>query len=213
MRILTLAVFFLAILTKTNGQTEMSAQDSVLYSFGVLISNDLKGSSIVEINSDFLNQGLAEGLAGQPKITVDQAQKVITEFRTKELRSEGENFLRENAKKEGVISLENGIQYKVVKSGTGGPKPTASSNVKVHYEGTLIDGTIFDSSIKRNEPISFGLNRVIKGWQEALQLMSVGDRWVIYLPYNLAYGERGSGQTIPPYAALIFDVELLAINE
>lgn len=127
------------------------------------------------------------------------------------MKEAGEKFLAENAKKEGVITTASGLQYKVLHQGDG-PKPKATDSVNVHYRGTLIDGTEFDSSYKRNAPISFPLNRVIPGWTEGVQLMPVGSKYEFYIPYHLAYGERGAGGAIPPFAALIFEVELLAIE-
>ena len=126
-------------------------------------------------------------------------------------KEEGEKFLAENAKREGVKTTASGLQYEVLEA-TIGQKPKASDSVRVHYEGTLIDGTIFDSSYKRGESIAFPLNGVIKGWTEGLQLMSVGSKYKFFIPYQLAYGERGAGASIPPYAALIFTVELLGIE-
>ncbi|MBR6492962.1 MAG: FKBP-type peptidyl-prolyl cis-trans isomerase [Paludibacteraceae bacterium] len=126
-------------------------------------------------------------------------------------KEEGEKFLAENAKREGVKTTESGLQYEVLEA-TLGQKPKATDSVKVHYEGTLIDGTVFDSSYKRGKPISFPLNGVIKGWTEGLQLMSVGSKYKLFIPYQLAYGEHGAGDSIPPYAALIFTVELLGIE-
>jgi FKBP-type peptidyl-prolyl cis-trans isomerase len=126
-------------------------------------------------------------------------------------KEEGEKFLAENAKREGVKVTASGLQYEVLEA-TLGQKPKATDTVKVHYEGTLIDGTVFDSSYKRGESISFPLNGVIKGWTEGLQLMSVGSKYKFFIPYQLAYGERGAGASIPPYAALIFTVELLGIE-
>lgn len=126
-------------------------------------------------------------------------------------KAEGEKFLAENAKREGVKVTASGLQYEVLEA-TIGQKPKATDSVKVHYEGTLIDGTVFDSSYKRGEPISFPLNGVIKGWTEGVQLMSVGSKYKFFIPYQLAYGEQGAGASIPPYAALIFTVELLGIE-
>ena len=125
-------------------------------------------------------------------------------------KEEGEKFLAENAKREGVKTTASGLQYEVLEA-TLGQKPKATDSVRVHYEGTLIDGTVFDSSYKRGESIAFPLNGVIKGWTEGLQLMSVGSKWRLYIPYRLGYGEHGAGSSIPPYSTLIFDVELLDI--
>ena len=130
---------------------------------------------------------------------------------SKKAKAEGETFLAENAKREGVKTTASGLQYEVLE-GTIGQKPKATDTVRVHYEGTLIDGTVFDSSYKRGESISFPLNGVIKGWTEGLQLMSVGSKYKLFIPYQLAYGEHGAGASIPPYAALIFTVELLGIE-
>jgi FKBP-type peptidyl-prolyl cis-trans isomerase FklB len=125
---------------------------------------------------------------------------------------DGETFLAENGKKEGVKTLASGLQYKVVKAGTG-KTPKATDTVKVHYNGTLVDGTVFDSSIQRGEPASFPVNQVIAGWTEALQLMKEGDKWQLYIPAKLAYGEQGAGGKIGPNSTLIFDVELLSIEK
>ncbi len=130
---------------------------------------------------------------------------------SKEAKNAGEKFLAENAKRPEVKTTASGLQYEVLES-TLGQKPKATDKVKVHYEGTLIDGTVFDSSYKRNEPITFALNQVIKGWTEGLQLMSVGSKYKLYIPYELGYGAQGAGGSIPPYAALIFTVELLGIE-
>ncbi|MDO4802188.1 MAG: FKBP-type peptidyl-prolyl cis-trans isomerase [Prevotellaceae bacterium] len=124
-------------------------------------------------------------------------------------KEEGEKYLAENAKKDGVISLPSGLQYKVIKEGTG-KKPKATDRVKCHYEGFLIDGTVFDSSVQRGEPAVFPLNGVIAGWTEGVQLMAEGAKYRFFIPYDLAYGSQGAGAQIPPYAALIFDVELIS---
>lgn len=150
---------------------------------------------------------------GEKELNYEEFKKGI-EFVMKastQAKGEGERFLAENAKREGVKVTASGLQYEVLES-TLGQKPKATDTVKVHYEGTLIDGTVFDSSYKRGEPISFGLNQVIKGWTEGVQLMSVGSKYKFFIPYQLAYGERGAGGSIPPYAALIFTVELLGIQ-
>ena len=127
-----------------------------------------------------------------------------------QVREEGEKFLAENAKRANVVTLPSGLQYEIITE-TIGQKPVATDKVKVHYHGTLIDGTVFDSSVRRGEPATFGVTQVIQGWVEALQLMPVGSKWKLYIPYNLAYGENGAGQMIAPYSTLIFEVELLEI--
>ncbi len=131
---------------------------------------------------------------------------------SEEMKKEGQEFLAENGERDGVISLESGLQYEVINEGTGAT-PALTDKVRTHYHGTLIDGTVFDSSVERGEPISFPVNGVIAGWTEALQLMKVGSKWRLFVPFDLAYGERGAGQDIGPFATLIFEVELLEIEE
>ena len=157
----------------------------------------------------------------QLKLSDEELQAVLTQYQEKlanernasanNNKAAGENFLAENRKKEGVVTLPNGMQYKVLKEGTG-PKPKSDSEVKVHYHGTHINGEVFDSSYDRGEPISLSLAQVIKGWQEALPLMSVGSKYQFYIPAELAYGDRGAGTSIGPNEALVFDIELLGIN-
>ena len=146
----------------------------------------------------------------QAEVAMDQAKTSTEEAKTNEEAIKGVKFLAENATKKGVVTTASGLQYKVMTKGTGA-KPTTSSQVKVHYHGMLIDGTVFDSSVDRGEPATFGVTQVIPGWTEALQLMSVGDKWTVYIPQELAYGANPRGGSIPPYAALIFEVELLEI--
>ena len=160
----------------------------------------------------------------QPQVSVDEAQTILSNFfdnlekeqqaaaaeAGKAAKVEGEKFLSENAKKAGVTVTKSGLQYEVITEGTG-RSPKATDTVRCHYHGTLIDGTVFDSSYQRNAPADFGLNQVIPGWTEGVQLMKEGAKYRFYLPYNLAYGEHGAGNTIPPYAALIFDVELIKV--
>ena len=150
---------------------------------------------------------------GEKELNYDEFKKGV-DFVLKastQAKDEGEKFLTENGKRAGVKTTASGLQYEVLEASLG-QKPKASDTVKVHYEGTLIDGTVFDSSYRRGEPISFPLNGVIKGWTEGLQLMPVGSKFKFFIPYQLAYGERGAGGSIPPYAALIFTVELLGIE-
>ena len=153
----------------------------------------------------------ADATFGRLKQAQIEAEQEKAQLQGQQAKEEGEAFLAANALRKEVKTTASGLQYEVLEEGNG-PKPTAASTVKVHYEGTLIDGTVFDSSYQRGEPIEFPLSGVIKGWTEGLQLMPVGSKYKLYIPYELAYGERGAGASIPPYAALIFTVELLEIK-
>lgn len=193
--------------------------DKISYALGLSMGQNLMGSGVEKLNYQDLAAGIEDVLThAQPKITYQEAQQVLNTF-FQELeakvagaaKADGEKFLAENAKREGVKVTESGLQYEVLEPSLG-QKPKATDTVRVHYEGTLIDGTVFDSSYKRGESISFPLNGVIKGWTEGLQLMSIGSKYKFFIPYQLAYGERGAGASIPPYAALIFTVELLGIE-
>ena len=192
--------------------------DKFSYGLGLGIGQNLQSMGISNMNVEDFMKGINDVLSGgKTEITHTEAQKVVNEH-FKALAEEayaqnknaGEAFLAENAKKEGVKVLPSGLQYQVITEGNG-KKPSATDRVQCHYEGTLIDGTIFDSSIKRGEPAVFGVNQVIKGWVEALQLMQEGAKWRLYIPYDMAYGEHGAGEMIPPYSALIFDVELIKV--
>ena len=193
--------------------------DKISYAIGLSMGQNLMGSGVTSLEYADLAAGIIDVLEkNQPQISYQEAQQVLNKFFTEleakiagEAKAAGEAFLAENAKREGVKVTESGLQYEVIEA-TIGQKPKATDKVRVHYEGTLIDGTVFDSSYKRGESITFGLNQVIKGWTEGLQLMSIGSKYKLYLPYQLAYGERGAGANIPPYAALIFTVELLGIE-
>lgn len=182
-------------------------------------SKYLFNDSTIELNIELVKRGIIENLKQEANVimTTEQAAEWLNKTmeakvaeKNKGLAAKGEEFLAENAKREGVFVTESGLQYEVVTMGEG-EKPTAESTVKVHYHGTLIDGTVFDSSVQRGEPIEFPLNGVIKGWTEGLQLMPVGSKFILYIPYQLAYGERGAGELIGPCEALIFEVELLEI--
>ncbi len=193
--------------------------DKISYAIGLSMGQNLLGSGVTSLEYADLAAGIKDVLEkNQPQISYQEAQQVLGKFFSEleqkiagEAKAAGEAFLAENAKREGVKVTESGLQYEVLEA-TIGQKPKATDKVRVHYEGTLIDGTVFDSSYKRGESITFGLNQVIKGWTEGLQLMSIGSKYKLYLPYQLAYGERGAGANIPPYAALIFTVELLGIE-
>ena len=193
--------------------------DKVSYAIGLSMGQNLMGSGVTSLEYADLAAGIKDVLEkNQPQISYQEAQQVLGKFFSEleakiagEAKAAGEAFLAENAKREGVKVTESGLQYEVLEA-TIGQKPKATDKVRVHYEGTLIDGTVFDSSYKRGESITFGLKQVIKGWTEGLQLMSIGSKYKLYLPYQLAYGERGAGANIPPYAALIFTVELLGIE-
>ena len=193
--------------------------DKISYAIGLSMGQNLMGSGVTSLEYADLAAGIKDVLEkNQPQISYQEAQQVLGKFFSEleakiagEAKAAGEAFLAENAKREGVKVTESGLQYEVLEA-TIGQKPKATDKVRVHYEGTLIDGTVFDSSYKRGESITFGLNQVIKGWTEGLQLMSIGSKYKLYLPYQLAYGERGADANIPPYAALIFTVELLGIE-
>ena len=193
--------------------------EKVSYALGMSIANNIMASGVQNLNVEEFVKAIKTSLAGQePAMSVMEAQQVLNDYFTKlqeeqtaALKAEGEQFLAENAKKEGVVTLPSGLQYKVLQSGNGAT-PKASDSVECHYEGRLISGTVFDSSYQRGETATFGVTQVIAGWVEALQLMKEGDKWQLYIPYNLAYGERGAGAQIPPFAALIFDVELVKVK-
>lgn len=193
--------------------------DKVSYALGLGIGRQLSQMGATEIVADDFAQAIKDVVSGaELKISDSEAQTIVNKFFEEKqaaqagaAKSEGENFLAENAKKEGVVVLPSGLQYQVLKEGTG-KQPKATDQVECHYEGTLINGKVFDSSYQREQAATFGLNQVIAGWTEGVQLMKEGAKYRFFIPYNLAYGERGAGQSIPPYAALIFDVELLAVK-
>ena len=213
---------------------DLNTQKSkVSYAIGLDIGKNFKARAM-DIDMEILIQGLrdAQG-SGQPLLSNEEIQKTMTQFQQEMMKAEQEKrknedikkltqapvnkakeeaFLKENAQKPGIKTTASGLQYKVISTGAG-PLPKLTDTVKVHYRGTLLDGTEFDSSYKRNEPAVFPLNGVIKGWIEALQLMKVGSKWQIFIPSSLAYGEQGAGQVIGPNATLIFDVELLSIEK
>ncbi|MCI6327682.1 MAG: FKBP-type peptidyl-prolyl cis-trans isomerase [Bacteroidales bacterium] len=199
--------------------------DKNSYALGMSIAHNMLQSGVREISFDDFTAGLKAALTGaEPAISYEEAGALLDEFfgkiqeeqaaRQAEIgelmKKDGETFLAANAKKEGVTVLPSGLQYKVLKSGEG-RKPGRTDKVKCHYEGTFPNGQKFDSSYDRDEPAVFGVNQVIAGWTEALQLMSEGSAWELYIPYNLAYGEAGAPGAIPPYSALVFKVELIEV--
>lgn len=194
--------------------------DKASYSLGMNIGTSLKGEGVSEINVEMFAKGLTDMMNGNSlELSVQEAYESIQEFlatanakKFEKNITEGKKFLEENAKRPEVVTLPSGLQYEILKEGKG-PKPKATDTVTTHYHGTLIDGTVFDSSVVRNEPASFPVNGVIQGWVEALQLMPVGSKWKLFIPSDLAYGANPHpGGPIEPHMALIFEVELLAIK-
>ena len=199
--------------------------DKLSYALGLGIGQQLAQMGAKDLCVDDFAQSIRDVLEGRElKVSHREAQKIVQEYFAKQeeklnaeraekgktAREEGEKYLAEIAKKEGIVTLKSGLQYQVLKEGNG-KKPKATDKVKCHYEGFLIDGTVFDSSVQRGEPAVFGLQQVIAGWTEGLQLMQEGAKYRFFIPYRLAYGEGGAGQLIPPFAALIFDVELIEV--
>lgn len=199
--------------------------DRISYALGLSMGNNFKNSGIESLNVEDFSAGVAAVFSGEtPRMTYTEAKEEIQKFftameqRNREQAAEaakinkaaGESFLKENAKRNEVKITPSGLQYEVIEEGSG-RKPTASDRVKVHYTGKLIDGTVFDSSVERGEPATFGVTQVIPGWVEALQMMNEGAKWRLFIPSNLAYGPNGAGGLIGPDATLIFDVELLKV--
>ena len=185
---------------------------------GLSLGNNLLGSGVTTLDYVQLSKGIQDVLEHkQPDMSYEEAQSVINDFfealkanMGDKSNSEGKAFLEANAKRSEVVTLTSGLQYEIMNEGTGAI-PKASDTVKVHYHGTLIDGNVFDSSVSRGEPATFGVTQVINGWVEALQLMPIGSKWKLFIPSDLAYGAQGAGQAIAPHATLIFEVELLDI--
>ena len=206
--------------------TLTTQKEKLSYAIGMNLGESMKKDSL-DIDPAILTRALKDALSGvKPAMTDEEAKTVITAFRSEMMKKQqaeaqkisdtnkqaGEKFLAENKTKPDVVTLPSGLQYKILKQGDG-PKPTASDTVVTNYRGTLINGTEFDSSYKRNEPATFPVGQVIKGWTEALELMPVGSKWQLFIPSNLAYGERSPGPEIAPNSTLIFDIELLSIQD
>jgi len=199
--------------------------DKVSYALGLGIGHQLRGMGGEKLNIDDFAMAVKDVIAGnETKINMKEAQVIVSQFLAEveaeqqklreaagaQFKVAGEQFLAENAKKEGIIVTESGLQYEILTAGSG-KQPKATDSVKCHYEGRLTDGTVFDSSYQRGAPATFGLNQVIAGWTEGVQLMAEGAKYRFYIPFNLAYGANGAGDSIPPYSALVFDVELLEV--
>ena len=199
--------------------------DKISYALGLGIGRQLLQMGANELSIDDFSQAIKDVISGaELKVNDTEAQQIVQDFfqkqeekqraaaaeKGKTAKVDGEKYLAENAQKEGVVTLPSGLQYKVLREGNG-KKPKATDQVKCHYEGMLVDGTMFDSSIQRGEPTTFPLNGVIAGWTEGLQLMQEGAKYRFFIPYQLGYGERGAGSSIPPFATLVFDVELIEV--
>ena len=217
----TVFIFLYPIITNVYAVKIETDLEKLSYSMGIFFGQSVNHQEM-EIDIPAFMQAVEDVLNNaEKKLTDDEMKKILNTYQKKEKEEQitkstiskvdGEKFLAENKNNDGVIALASGLQYKIIKNSIG-KKPTANSRVVVHYRGTLIDGTEFDSSYARGEPIELNLNQVIKGWQEALQLMAIGSKWQIVIPSELAYGKRGAGRIIGPNATLIFDIELLSIK-
>jgi FKBP-type peptidyl-prolyl cis-trans isomerase len=189
------------------------------YSVAVMIASNMSSQGFENLNIEAFETGCQDVYAkGELKVDPQQAQMIVQQYiqgamerKSRKAREEGTVFLEQNKSREGVKITPSGLQYTITQEGTG-KSPKATDNVTVHYTGKLVDGTIFDSSVQRGQPASFGLSQVIPGWTEGLQLLKEGGKAILYIPYNLGYGEQGAGGQIPPYATLIFEVELIKVN-
>lgn len=227
-KITLIAGITLFTISTANAET-LSSNDKASYAIGADFGNKVKSAFAaqdVQLNNKMIVEGLQAALEGKNmRFTQAEMQQILMAFQqdlqkkaqaksmaeSGKNKQDGEAFLKANAKKKGVVSLPSGLQYKILKKGTG-KKPAATSKVETHYRGTLLNGKEFDSSYKRKQTVTFPVNGVIKGWTEALQLMPVGSKWQLFIPSDLAYGDRGAGRMIPPGSTLIFEVELLAIK-
>jgi|JI10StandDraft_1071094.scaffolds.fasta_scaffold08836_3 FKBP-type peptidyl-prolyl cis-trans isomerase FklB len=204
---------------KTDNTKMSSTIDSVSYGLGVAIGNNLKNSGFDSLKVELMSQALSDVFAGKATMKQEEADKIIQGYMMEKEKMKGEDnlkkgqaFLEANKSKDGVKTTASGLQYIVMKEGAGA-KPTLNDKVTTHYHGTLIDGTVFDSSVERGQPASFPVSGVIPGWTEALQMMTVGSKYKLFVPANLGYGERGAGGKIGPNSVLIFEVELISIDK
>lgn len=225
LRAILVVAFFSGICLASDKPELTDEREKISYSIGYQIGGDFKRQG-VELDTDLLVKGIRDAAGGaEPRLSPQEMRKTLVDLKTKveaderkrqseiagKNRAEGEAFLAANGKKEGVVTLPSGLQYKVLTAGKG-KSPNPTDNVTVHYRGTFVDGTEFDSSYKRNAPATFGVDRVIVGWQEALPMMKEGAKWQLFVPSKLAYGEQGSGSKFPPNSTLLFDVELIAVQ-
>ncbi len=214
-----LLLFITTFLILNMSEAQDNYMDSVSYSLGVMVAQNLKQQGIKNINQEAFTTAFQDVLEDKElKIDAESASKVINQFFVKQEESKfamnkeaGEMFLSKNKQRPEVVTTESGLQYEILSRGDG-TKPALTDKVRVHYHGTLTNGDVFDSSVDRGESISFPLNGVIKGWQEGLQLMNVGSKYKFYIPYDLAYGANAAGAKIKPFSALVFEVELLGIE-
>jgi len=205
---------------KTKTMALTNEVDSISYSLGLSIATNIKNQGMDTVNPELIAEAFTHVFNGDSThISIDEANQSINAYfqkmkdkESQAAKQDGIDFLAENKNRDGVSVTESGLQYEVIEEGSG-DHPDANDEVTVHYKGTLTDGTTFDSSYDRGQPATFGLNQVIRGWTEGLQLMTVGSKYKLYIPYELGYGERGAGGQIPGYATLIFEVELLKINK
>lgn len=217
--ILGIVLFCSSCSNKDTYKTPETEMEKVSYSLGVNMASSVKSQGLDSIDINSVSKAFTDVFEGNElDISEEESMTILQEFfgklqaeKSAKANEEGAAFLAENGAKEGVTTTESGLQYEIIVSGNG-EKPTTSDQVTVHYHGMLTDGTVFDSSVDRGQPATFGVTQVIKGWTEALQLMSVGDKWKLTIPSNLAYGDQGAGGIIGPGATLIFEVELLKIN-
>lgn len=225
--IVVFAIGLVSCQSKVKKSDLKTTKDKVSYAIGFMTGQNMKKNEI-ELNADIFSAAVKEALKADSSAVLSQAEieKILNDFQQEMMgkmdakmkvegekyKKEGDEFLAANGKKDGVVTLPSGLQYKVITEGTG-KQPKETSKVTTHYRGTLINGTEFDNSYKRGEPATFPVNGVIKGWTEALQLMKEGGKWQLFIPGNLAYGERGAGQNIPPNSTLIFEVELIKVED
>lgn len=206
---------------KKSVSVDLSNPDEKMsYAIGVMMASSTQAQGIDSLQLAAVMAAFRDVFSGQElKVQREEASRIVQQYvqqtqeaRKAEMKAEGTAFLQANKLREGVQETKSGLQYKVLKEGSG-QSPEATDKVTVHYIGKLADGTVFDSSVERGEPVTFGVSQVIEGWTEALQLMQEGDKWEVVIPYDLGYGERGAGGQIPPFATLVFEVELLAVEK